>query len=452
MGTSPAGWYADPQPGSTGVRYWDGSQWTGQIAPAAPVAPPPVTGGWQPPPAFGINATPTTKSPVRLGTWLTVLLVVVSLVLVALVGFGLTVSSDNGHASAGPVATVAPDTTIAEPQYIPVYHPKLDTNGDPELVPFTAARSTEPTASVPRALFAVPAGSDVVDPATAHTVVQTLWEVRRDAISDENRRLLQQFETGSALAIDAERGCNCGAGDHFGAATGISVSVPHQHAFPAWFFAELRTTFNRSPWGASLVFTRASRTDPWRLAFAGGGAPVETSGAVFPLAVDADGFASAATVQNPPVAAILADYWQRVKDDGTTQLPASLAPAPQTDEWAGKLVENRQGDVNSGNNLIMYYRFYADRTTGTWIVPLAGGTALQCTTIQEQKTYLPGRNEVIKQPDSRTNWGVDIPPGEYGAMITVADYTPCFEFRPGTAYFQANGVTPADVIASIPRP
>jgi hypothetical protein len=61
--STPAGWYPDPD-GSGGQRYWDGTVWTDQRAPAAPppveppppVAPPPVeppsTASFEPPPAF----------------------------------------------------------------------------------------------------------------------------------------------------------------------------------------------------------------------------------------------------------------------------------------------------------------------------------------------------------------------------------------------------------------
>jgi hypothetical protein len=114
------------------------------------------------------------------------------------------------------------------------------------------------------------------------------------------------------------------------------------------------------------------------------------------------------------------------------------------------LVENRQGDVNSGNSLIMYYLFYADPTNVTYTVPLAGGTQLECSSILEQKTYLPGRGDEIGQPASRSNWGPDVAPGSYAAIITVSEYTPCFEFHPESAYFQANGVTPADEIVTVP--
>jgi len=56
MSENPApGWYADPTPGSTKMRYWDGTQWTEQYSDAPGAAP---TATYAQPAAQQYTATP----------------------------------------------------------------------------------------------------------------------------------------------------------------------------------------------------------------------------------------------------------------------------------------------------------------------------------------------------------------------------------------------------------
>ena len=38
----PPGWHPDPQDPALSLRWWDGTQWTGDVRPSAPTAPPPM--------------------------------------------------------------------------------------------------------------------------------------------------------------------------------------------------------------------------------------------------------------------------------------------------------------------------------------------------------------------------------------------------------------------------
>lgn len=380
-------------------------------------------------------------APSRLSTWVTVLVVVFTalLIFLAFVAFQSDDRDDSSRAAA-PTTGATP-----APQFTPSYHPRLDANGDPDIVAFPRTRPVGTTSAVPPVLFADPPGPDVIDPPTARAVVQSSWDARRDAIAQQRNVRVEELETGSALAIDVERACGCAIGDRFGPASDISVAVAHQHSYPASFFAQLNTTLNDTRWSALLVYTRSGPADPWRLAFAGGGQPIGNA-TEFGYALAADGFAQPAPTARPPAAGMLASFWQSVKDDGIVDLPAQFAPATLTSVWAATLVESRQGDVNEQNGLIGYYRFYADPTTDTYAVGLADGTVLQCSSIQEQKTWLPGHGDAITQPGTRRAWGPDVAPGTYGAVLEVSEYTPCFQYRPGIAEFQTNGVAPPDDI------
>jgi hypothetical protein len=363
------------------------------------------------------------------------------LISLAVVGLVWLVAAEPNHTAIR--FTPAPAQHTPSGGGIATYQPHLDANGDPARVAFPQVDARPASATLPRALLATPDGTDVVDPDTARTIVATAWEVRRDLIAARSSRALAQFETGSALAVDTGRGCTCHRADHFGPASNVTVSVAHQHAYPAWFFAQLSTTLNGIPWNALLVMTRVRADDPWRIAFAGGGQPRAGADSSFPLAHDDDGFAPTTDIPGPPIASILADYWQRVKDTADTTLPSTLLPATLTDAWAKQIVVNRQGAVNAANGLSTYYLFYAD-STPDFVVPLADGTRLQCSAIVEQETYVGRAGTGVVQTESRNAWTENVAPGRYGAIVEISEYTPCFQYRPGVPQFQANGVTPPD--------
>jgi hypothetical protein len=42
----PPGWHPDPQNPALSLRWWDGTQWTGDVRPSTPTAPPPLGNAW----------------------------------------------------------------------------------------------------------------------------------------------------------------------------------------------------------------------------------------------------------------------------------------------------------------------------------------------------------------------------------------------------------------------
>ena len=124
--TTPPGWYPDTLvPGHT--RYWDGSQWTEHIAPAAPSGPVP------PQQQTVVVGTADVKSK----NWFMrhkVMTVVLSLIVLAGVSSALSGGDGDGKATDSPAAVADSDTeaesqTEAEPVVEPEPEP-VDTDGD----------------------------------------------------------------------------------------------------------------------------------------------------------------------------------------------------------------------------------------------------------------------------------------------------------------------------------
>jgi hypothetical protein len=338
------------------------------------------------------------------------------------------------------------------------YRPPLEANGDPKVVSYdpAAVEQDPPRQSLPAQLYAVPSRDDVVTPQSAPAVVSAIWTLRREAIAQGDANQLATFETGSALAIDAARGCGCGHEDHFGAATHTSVGVGHFSDFPAWFYAQTRTTLNDSPWDSLLVFTRTARDKPWRLAFAGGGEPLGGPESLIPISVGADGYTRptpASVLQRADqFAPALAGYWQAAKDGTTPPADPSWLSSTLTDKWAQHLGLNPQGKVHSNNGLVGYYRYFAAPVAGPFVVPFDHGQYLACTSIIGQTTFVAPEGGGVVQPADRTNWGLDVPPGSYRAITSVDEYTPCFGFVPNDVHAVVNGVSPPDEVAAVVVP
>lgn len=102
-GDRPAGWYPDPEMADT-VRYWDGSAWTGHLAPASGAPATPLTSA-----APSAPAHPSRGS----GRWLLIAGGVVALVL--LIGAAAFIATRGENApSAGADAATTPTPTASD--------------------------------------------------------------------------------------------------------------------------------------------------------------------------------------------------------------------------------------------------------------------------------------------------------------------------------------------------
>jgi hypothetical protein len=454
------GWY--PDPGSSGaVRYWDGTRWTEHTAPST-ATPPPVSqvlwGGstqpaWRPDPPPPDAWTPPPGRPVgtRLskrgtGTIIGAVTVSVVLVLSALALIGSAARRDNRSGLLVSAPTASP------------YQPVPGPDGDPELIHYDAdaVPVDPPRGALPAALYSVPPGLAVVTPVSATAVVRALWPIRSRAIASQDLNTLSTIETGSALAVDAARGCGCGRNDHFGPAINPTAAVTFSPAFPASFYAEVQTTLNNTPWVASLVFTRDARDKPWRLDFAGGGQPLAGAASLSAYAITPDGFAIFPDLPNTeaakPLAPALAAYWEDAKHGRTPPPKPQWGNGTLTNQWAREISVNRAGRPNLSNGLVGYYRYAVAPGTTPYIVALSNGSSLACSTIVGQSTFVAPRGKLIMQDTGRENWGRDVPPGHYRAVVVVDDYTPCINYSTAGGYVNVSGVSPPDEVTTVGVP
>ena len=301
-------------------------------------------------------------------------------------------------------------------------------------------------------LYSTPGGATVVTPESGTAVVSALWDARGRALAAHDVSALGTFETGSALAVDAAR-CGCGTGDPFGRIRSVTAAVPRFSRFPAHFLAEVSTTLGTDEWLALLVVTRASSDQPWRIAFAGGFIPA--SPFVIPQ-VDAGGYLPAIDPQLRAVAALqpaaLATYWQQWKDDGTSSgvtRQSIWVPGVMTDGF-GRVAAGagQQGEVNRENGLVGRYRYQADPRGTTYVYPLQPKELLVCAPVLRQITWTdPIPSRTVSQPPSRDNWGPDLAPGEYRAVMQDDIASPCI-----VVDLEGAGIAKNDVVGIDPEP
>ncbi len=105
----PASWYPDPE-GGTGLRYWDGTQWTGHRAPGPSTTPSDASAAVASSPP--VTAPPATSTPKNRRGLLTILaLAVVIILVIVVIGVAATSSSKSSKPGTGGSSADGTSTT-----------------------------------------------------------------------------------------------------------------------------------------------------------------------------------------------------------------------------------------------------------------------------------------------------------------------------------------------------
>jgi hypothetical protein len=448
-----AGWYPDPI-GAAQLRYWNGVSWTEHTHPPAGsldgarreldlVVRPDVIR--QPPRrdrrrTFGIAAA-----------------IVAGAVFLFAGGNAVISVRDHANAHAPTVTTSPPPSRVTTPPGQTSYAPRLTKNGDPVLVPFPSERESTPRRSSSPDLYVVAAGPTVATPALAKSVTTAIWTRRSGALRAGDYSRLAAFETGAALTVDRSASLCCTATEEFGPVKSMVVAVPRLSQFPARFLAEVSATLNGGPWVALLVVTRVSGGQPWRLSFAGGYVPAHPDDPFLEPLTSADGYAVpmdrglvGQAVLQP---AALAAYWQSWIDHGVAPRPEGnfWMPGFMTDRYGQtKSQDGLQGQMNVHNGLVGRYRYQQDSSAGAYVFPIQPNELLVCAPILRQVTWSGAtKDDEPYQPSSRDNWGDQVLPGRYRAIIQDDIASPCIDVA-----FEDNVVlgAPPDTVAFVPVP
>jgi hypothetical protein len=155
--------------------------------------------------------------------------------------------------------------------------------------------------------------------------------------------LLAEIEAGSALFAGTPT-CGCGPITPWGARMAQRLFLPEQSAYPARFFAEVRTTISNVAVVATLVFVRDTRSGTWKVVIDSQQqvkADLNPEPELDHLLTDGSGYdASIPQVFSPspaPLTAALASYWQYWKNSRRAPTGTVFQPGVWTTQWGAHL-------------------------------------------------------------------------------------------------------------------
>lgn len=167
---------------------------------------------------------------------------------------------------------------------------------------------------------------------------------------------------------------------------------------------------------------RIAADQPWKVMLTDGYsvANPNLSGIFDPAYTDQAGYIRSVEVGAAPEPAGLAQYWQAWKDTRRAPVGTPFANGLWTDQFA----RSAQGAVNV-NGLRGRYAWSASPQDPTYLFTMAS-YAIECGDLREEKTWTAPGGGTARQDAARTNWGHDLRPGRYRAVVTVVVYQPCF--------------------------
>lgn len=276
-----------------------------------------------------------------------------------------------------------------------------------------------------------------VSPAQAERVVAALWRAREKARVSRDVDPLSSIETGSAKLTDvaAIQDLGCGCGDFYWTRgqrrfRNAVVYVVRQSSYPLFFAADVSEEVPGLPSPASdahafLILTRASPSEPWRIAVQLFDTGYEASAGFPAPSLDSSGYDAPASSPSPNVTRgwfpRYIAYMNEIKRTGHQPSSTPFAPGPLT---SGNGMQVRP-DGNTTNGLAATYTFKPGPYGGPWTFT-SGGATMVCGDVSEDAAAAPAQaGHVLIQPPNRHNWGWDIAPGYYRKITTRWEWPIC---------------------------
>lgn len=261
---------------------------------------------------------------------------------------------------------------------------------------FAATASGRPTgAAAPLTATSARANVALPAPASARSIVSTLWAKRERALAASDAAALAQVESFSAQqqdnAVITMRKEKWGHRKDPHPAMRVVVHVPARSVQPA-FFASVRTTNVRSgqhPWYVVAV----QRTDAgWKIGFIVLGG--YKAAPPLPLSRNARGYTQALTPAVKARIDRLAGAWFR-----------------------SSAAKSKRVEHNDLGETIRSQGASAPDTDGIYGLPLPGGRVLSCFTLHVLEAHSFDSGLLQEQDETRGFWGTKLAPGRYKTIV-----------------------------------
>ncbi|HUC14003.1 MAG TPA: hypothetical protein VMS00_06075 [Acidimicrobiales bacterium] len=285
-----------------------------------------------------------------------------------------------------------------------------------------------------------------INPSQAKEVFETFWKEWQSALLENNTAALTQLMVPGPLLLGQIYHCvwpggGCTLFTKPQPINDVLVAVPSiQNSYPIDFAVEVQTTDYAGgtgkpvlwPFVELLVLSKAHPASSWALTFEDA---YGAEGHVPPLVpiASVNGYNAPFSGSTVPVGSflpLLAQYYQSWKDTGKPPAASIFAENGDAYRWGEYFAESPEGNVYRETR--QDYDFTVDQVAGKWIFTTADAQPIVCGTLLDTSTNTPVvKGEELIQNQTRTNWGMQLPPGLYKQVITKTIHPTCITIFPG---------------------
>jgi hypothetical protein len=305
-------------------------------------------------------------------------------------------------------------------------------------VPVPPPSTSSPTPPFPTTVPAVPVGTTVapppaptsgplVTPEVEQQVVATTWQAFAAAFAEDDVADIEATSTPTVQQM-VSGWFSCGCAPWPLASTQVSYSASPQTTYPLWFMAELDgTLYDGAPLDKQAVFTQASPTASWLVAYVGsytGGEPI-----LGPWGTSLQSAPPPIPSHITSAPAELAAFFQIVDKAG--HVPA-LPPGFTDDTYLRQTVAQAQQDVESRDQLHQKVTFTHTIDQVSPVFASTGGDIVCAAMTLSSETTAAKGGPLVQSPDY-SPWGHLLAPGSYPSVDDLQGYDVCFfEDQAGT--------------------